>query len=223
MMLMSRALALAAGALMYRPQGAVADERLLRLLQETNFFSREDKSNDELRDAVAVDGISALYGSKRFFFLDAENLAEEGFVSSLREAGDILSERGFQISSAKEIETLDGGRDVEVNGKRYRLYDHEDLVRGDDLIWTRPSLAFWQVVSDNIAPNETERFYLLGSANDLSGIFLPEQVYRFWVESAEVAPRDRPYVPNSKGRSPFLPDESSWGWTAHEKLLGRAN
>lgn len=223
MMLVSRALVLAAGAMMHFPHAAAADERLLGLLQQTNFFSREDEANDGLRDAVAVDGINALYGSNRVIFLDAENLAEEGFVSSLKEAAEIFSERGFQISSAEEFETSDGGRDVEVNGKRYRLYDHEDLVRGDDLIWTRPGLAFWQVVSDNIAPNETERFYLLGSANDLSGIFLPEQVYRYWVESAEVAPKDRPYVPNAKGRSPFLPDESSWGWTAHEKLLSRAN
>jgi hypothetical protein len=223
MKFISRSLAVAIGTILFQPSPSVADELLLKLLNETDFFSREDEANDELREAVAVQGINALNGSNRVMFLDAENLAEEGFVSTLRGISQSLELRGFEISDAEEIETSDGGREVKVNGKRYRLYDHDDITREDDLLWTRPGLAFWQVVSENIAPGESERFYLLGSANDLSGIFLPERVYRYWVDSPEVAPKDRPYVPNEKGRSPYLPDGDSWGWTAHEKLVGQSN
>jgi hypothetical protein len=202
---------------------ATADEVLLKLLDDTGFFGFEDKHNPDLRTRVAQEGIDALYSSNRIIVLDAEELAEGGFQRRLVEASASLEARGFKLDHFEEIETEDGGQDVVVNGRRYRLYDGADLAGNDDLLWTKPSLAFWQAVNDNIAPGSPEKFYLLNEANDLAGLFLDERVYRYWTESPSLRPGDKPYAPNAVGRSPFLASEPSWGWKAHEELLRRTD
>ena len=202
---------------------ALADDVLLRLVDQTQLFTLEDRDNKNMRDRLVAEGIGALNYSNRIFFIDAEDLAEGFFRDRLTAASPYLEPRGFNLSSYEEIEAHDGGVSVIVNGKHYELFSGADLKSDDDLIWTKPSLAFWRVVNDNLAPTSKEKFYLLNSANDLAGIFLDERLFAYWVNSPEVKPSDKPYVPNSVGRSPYMPDEPSWGWRAHETSLKRAN
>lgn len=106
--------------------------------------------------------------------LDAEDLAEQGILSSYR---DLLPTLKRYASSPLEV-TEDIDHDaarysVSAGGCRYEIW--EDGAQTSDG-WTRATIAFFQIVNANLSESPY-KFYALYGGNDLSGIFLTDEEF----------------------------------------------
>jgi hypothetical protein len=137
-------------------------------------------------------------------FLDAETLAEGGIAEAYESLRPKLLH--YQPQPAAITENKDRYGDhyaVRFREREFRIHGPE-IDNSEGQGWGRASHAFFTIINEQLAGSEY-RFYAIGAANDLSGMFLtPAQ--------AEAARKALPH----KDDWPYLPtDEPPWYGQPH--------
>lgn len=162
-------------------------------LEDRGFFKYADPSKvSDVQKEIDRDAASAMFSldTNRFFFADAESLAEGGVGDLLRELEPTLRRAGVP-ALAVEDDFVDDHYDVVVNGKRYRILSESDVR--DDLVWGYAGARTVILINDLLKrAGSDDRAYGYQGGNDF-GVFLLTPALRDEVAAAISSPAEEPY------------------------------
>jgi hypothetical protein len=162
-------------------------------LDELGFFEYTDRSQlAQVRKQIARDPDAGVFSpdTHRFFFADAEDLAEGGVDELLRELEPTLRRAGVTALSLDENFAEDH-YDVVVNGKRYLILSAEQIE--SDHIWDYAGARTVSLINDLLSTaGSDERAYGYARDNDF-GVFLLTPELRDEIAAVVDSPRDEPY------------------------------
>jgi hypothetical protein len=159
-------------------------------LEELGYF----KYTPKLRLKPTEDAIEAAEfpfydeGSGRFFWADAETLAEKGVASFLRELEPTLESVGVHLGTVEEA----WGEDywITVDGQRHLLWASDEADEARALAAVRT----FTIVNDLLSATGTEeRLYAVGGDNDLVAVLLTPELLELFSTGTNI--HERPYVP----------------------------
>jgi hypothetical protein len=135
----------------------------------------------------------AVFGerARRFFFADAESLAEAGVVDFLLELEPLLQWLGVPPLELDEELDPDGPEEyaVVVNGRRYLVYAEAEADRA----WGLASARTLRILNDLLAAaGSEERAWAYQGGNEL-GVWILTPALRDVVAAIVDSPRDEPY------------------------------
>jgi hypothetical protein len=162
-------------------------------LEQLGFFAYADAARlDHVRREVERDPSSGVFSldTRRFFFADAEDLAEGGVDELLRELEPVLREAGVPALTVEEA-LVEDHYDVTVNGRRYPILSEPEIMSNQ--IWGYAAARTAMLVNDLLMrAGSSERAYGVLGGNDF-GIFLLTPELRNEVAKAIGSPADEPY------------------------------
>lgn len=169
---------------------------LLAKLDDARFFDEEDLENAAtLRDAVAWDGVMALYGSNRVIILDPEDIAEGGVGEALLRLGESATRRGFKLRNYSQSFD-EHGYSVNLNGVRYEVHANGQNGSGIDG-WGLAVEAVCRMVNDHLWSGTEERLHFFGGGNDGFFLFLTPEIAREFRKPG-IRRGDWPFIPDRK-------------------------
>lgn len=127
------------------------------------------------------------------FFLDAEDLAEQGIGEAYDELKPHLV--SFVEDVAEILEQFDpdtGEYSVRSQDAEYQV-SAPNIPDGEGSSWGRAAFALFSMVNAQLQDTDV-RLYALNGGNDLQGIFLSASEYEEAMAESPDA-RDRPYLP----------------------------
>lgn len=128
-------------------------------------------------------------GSGRFFWADAETLAEGGVGSFLGELAPTLEQIGVRLGELSE--SWDEAYSVRVAGREVLIYGPEEQEEARALAAVRT----FALVNDLLAAaGSAERLYAVGGDNDMVAVLLTPDLLELLSARAEVESW-RPYLP----------------------------
>jgi hypothetical protein len=175
-------------------KGGSVNDRLGAL----GFFDYTDRGEvPRVRAAIERDASSGVFAleTHRFFFADAEDLAEGGVAELLHELEPTLRRAGVADVTAED-DFADDHYDMIVNGKRYRILSAAEIA--SDLIWGYAAARTVGIVNDLLAhAGSDEHAYGYQGGNDF-GLFLLTPRLRDEVAKAIDSRMDEPYEMNGQ-------------------------
>ena len=160
-----------------------------------SFFSRifgARKQADDAESPLDYDNL---------VMLDAEDLAEQGIARAYQE---LLPELSKHVKHPARLEEEIGDEvemyKVRCGGVEHVVYSPDILGSAEDS-WSRATYVFFKLVNDQLADGEV-RFYAINGGNDLGGMFLTPGEAKA-AQASLPKKSDWPYLPNSKGDSPY--------------------
>lgn len=184
------------------------------LLLATGLFALSRRGTPEPESSGMPSFFSKLFGGRKeadqaespldydkLVILDAEDLAEQGIANAYKE---LLPELSEHVEHPAELEELIdeklGSYATRCNGVEHIVYS-PSIPGSDEESWGRATYLFFKLVNDQLADAEV-RFYAINGGNDLGGMFLtPAEVKA--AQAALPKKSDWPYIPNSKGDTPY--------------------
>ena len=181
--------------------GNPTNRRLIERLEELGFFKYlEPGQAADLKSEMAEMGWTAVFwDSGRYFSADAEDLAEWGVASFLKDIQPFLEKQGIRLESIEESDIEDHYK-IMVNGRTHLIWSRKEMkidINGEQrgLLWgLAPSRCFSIVNQLLIEADSNERIYAVNGGNDLDGFFLTEEQYRLICQHPSADPGYGPYV-----------------------------
>lgn len=141
---------------------------------------------------------AAVFGETgRLFRADAEDLTEGGVGDSLRRIEPFLKGQGISLNQVED-DISEQGYSVMVNGRRYKIYDADEVQKREKqlgLLWGLSGARAFAIVNGLLegAVSE-ERLYAVNGGNDLDGFFLTPALREAICRYPGVRPGGRPYL-----------------------------
>ncbi|MGP8197868.1 MAG: hypothetical protein ACLQU4_00010 [Limisphaerales bacterium] len=168
----------------------------------------------ELKKEFETRGWSAIFSeSHRFFHADAEDLAEGGIGSFIREVEPFLVAEGVRLPEIQD-DRSEEGYVVRVGGAAHQIYDAAEFRRECSekqwgLIWGLSMARGFQIVDQLLASvGSSESVYAVNGGNDLFALFLTPALFQIITEHPESSSKDAPYLPT---------DEYPWFGQPHDE------
>jgi len=140
--------------------------------------------------------------SGRFFWADAENIAEKGAASFVESLAPTLRQIGVDMGPVEE----DWGDDywITVGGERHVIWAREEAEEARALAAVRT----FAIVNDHlIAAGSEERLYAVWGDNDMVAVLLTAELVEYL--SSGVSQYSKPYVPRNEPPWYGMPHESA--------------
>lgn len=185
--------------------GSTENEKLLAELEELGFFRHANpKHLDRERNAILKQGWSGIFGENgRWFFADAEDLAEGGVAALITELGTFLKRQGVTIPELEDEFDPSEKYTLIAGKERFPIWTQSELAReasGEPgLIWGLSSTRTIQILNLWLErSSSSERAYGVHGGNDFAIYFLTPELYSRISQDREASSRDSPYVPELK-------------------------
>jgi hypothetical protein len=143
---------------------------------------------------------AAVFGETgRLFHADAEDLTEGGVGDFLRQIEPFLKAQGISLNHVED-DVSEQGYCVKVNGRRYKLYDTDELHKRErekqlGLLWGLSGARAFAIVNGLLEEaGSEERLYAVNGGNDLFGFFLTAALREAICRYPGVKPANRPYL-----------------------------
>ena len=182
--------------------GNPTNRRFTESLEELGFFKYSDSGEaTELKSAIAERGWGGIFwDSGRTFLADAEDLAEWGVASFLKDIRSFLEKQGIRPESIEESDVEEDAYKVTVNGKTHLIWSSEDFRKDSSgeqpgLLWGIATARSFALINELLTgAGSDERIYAVAGGNDLLGFFLTEEQYDLICRHPGVDLPSRPYV-----------------------------
>jgi len=138
--------------------------------------------------------------SHRFHHADAEDLAEGGICTFIREIEPFLTAQGVRVPELQD-EVSERGYIVRVGGTPHMIYNAADLQRDTTgkepgVIWGLAMTRGFRIVDQLLeAAGSPERLYAINGGNDLFALFLTPELHRIISGHPDADAKDGPYKP----------------------------
>jgi hypothetical protein len=143
-------------------------------------------------------GWHGIFGdSHRYFFADAESLAEGGIGQFIHELEPFLSTQGVTLPKIED-EMTEGGYIVHVGGIPFKIYDASEMNDSSrpGHFWALSMTRGFRIVNDLLAKaDSSERIYAINGGNDLFAIFLTPEMFRIVSSYPDASVEGGPYQP----------------------------
>lgn len=169
-------------------------------LERSGFFDYLDTTTvTKTKNQIAQKGWVGIFGETgRLFPADAEELAEGGVGSFLREIQPFLHKQGVRLSQVKD-ELLEDYV-VYVNGKRYTIWTNieaEEEISGGmkGLTWGLSAARTLHIINTLLyEAGSREQAYAVNGGNDLFVFFLTKEQWGAIQKHPDATPPDTPYM-----------------------------
>lgn len=151
-------------------------------------------------------------GSRRKYYLDADDLAEKGGATFIKRIQPFLENQGVRIDGIEEY--FDDEYRITLNGKETVIWSSDEAeaeTAGKPVAtWGLTMVRIFAVVNELLEQaGSEERLYAVGGEGELDAVFLTPELVDFMCGSLQVMVEDRPYIPVSEYPmygQPFTPD-----------------
>jgi hypothetical protein len=128
-------------------------------------------------------------GTKRAYFVDAENLYEQGTKVFIEEMSPILRVFGVHINALGEDVSDEKGLSVTINGITFQIESKRERDAGVNL-WMLTTTRIFAALNVFLAESGSDErlYYRVNAGNDAQAIFLTDLIYRA-IESSDVIPK----------------------------------
>lgn len=181
--------------------GSAENEKLLKELEELGFFRYTEPGHHvEGRNAILNQGWPGIFGENgRWFFADAEDLAEGGVSALIAELTPFLEQKGVIIPVLEEEFDADQGYTLIADGERIPIWTQDEYERDSDLpglLWGLSSARTVQILNRWLERADSrERAYGISAGNDFAIYFLTPELHDRICRDPGASPSDCPYVP----------------------------
>ena len=129
--------------------------------------------------------------TKRNYHMDSEYLADSGGIESFikNDLKPFYEASGFTLNIEEHIIKIDAANlnrfeTIVVNDKKYQIFKKENVGSGEG--WYIAPIRIAEMINSELErQNFSERFFLIGSGNDLSGTFLTPAQFQFFRKHIE--------------------------------------
>ena len=165
-------------------------------LRANGFFAHfDDSETRRCETSVLEHGWQGVDCSPRFYFADAERLAEGGVAEFIESLQPFLGRLGVKPSVADNW----GDHDytITLDGKEYLIWSVKELKEHGN-VWGLATVRTFEIINNLLAEQDTtERLFALQGGNDLGAIFLTDQMKQLLWQSSDFRRGDLPYIPVS--------------------------
>lgn len=175
--------------------------RLLASLEKMEFFRHTNPEHlQEERNRILQQGWSGIFGENgRWFFADAEDLAEGGVSAFLTEIAPFLEAVGITLPPLEEEFDFTQGYTLLAGEERLPIWTEAEYERDADLpglLWGLSSARTVKILNRWLKKaGSEERAYGVNGGNDFAIFFLTPELQRRICRDPEASPADCPYAP----------------------------
>lgn len=150
-----------------------------------------EEAKDLKEDAVDDQYVYGWEETGRVFFADAEMLAEGFLVEFIDEITPFLERQGVKFTEILDTVKSNGDYVLIVNGEEHLIFT--DKERREGLDWELATERSFKVINRYLKQQGSkEQIYALYGGNDLTAVFLTDEMYEAIMSYAEMPEYDKP-------------------------------
>jgi hypothetical protein len=150
------------------------------------------KNLDDFKENAA--GEQNIYGweeTGRVFFADAEMLAEGFLVDFIEEIAPYLEQHGVKFKEVQDTLKSNGDYVLIVNGEEHLIFTEKE--RRDGLDWELSTERSFKMINRYLKQQGSrEQIYALYGGNDLTAVFLTDDMYEAIMSYSEMPEYEKP-------------------------------
>ncbi|AFH61084.1 hypothetical protein ACVNS2_10555 [Paenibacillus caseinilyticus] len=151
-----------------------------------------DEKKAALKQAAVTEQF--IYGweeTGRVFFADAEMLAEGFLVEFIEEIDPFLDRQGVKFTQIEDTVKNNGDYVLIVNGEEHLILTDKERREGQD--WELATERSFKMINQYLRQNGSkEQIYSLYGGNDLTAVFLTDEMYEAIMSYSDMPEYDKP-------------------------------